>query len=50
MRDMFNINPGDTLLLLADIDQGIAIVNNDAYQSFASEIFKAQNKESRENK
>ncbi len=26
-RDMFSINPGDTLLLLADKDQGIALVD-----------------------
>lgn len=25
-RDLFNIQPGDTLLLLADLEQGIALV------------------------
>ena len=29
-REIFNINPGDTLLLLGDEAQGIAIVKNDA--------------------
>ncbi len=29
VRDMFSINAGDTLLLLADIERGIAIVNYD---------------------
>ena len=29
-RDLFGIQPGDTLLLLADEKQGIAIVPNDA--------------------
>lgn len=41
-RDMFDINPGDTLLLLADIDQGIAIVQNDKFVDFAKAIFAAQ--------
>ena len=43
-RDLFNIKPGDTLLLLADKDKGIAIVQNDGYQQFAKEIFAAQEK------
>lgn len=43
-RDMFDIHPGDTLLLLADINQGIALVQNDAYLNFARHIFKAQEK------
>lgn len=29
VRDLFDINPGDTLLLLADVEQGIAIVSYD---------------------
>ncbi len=28
MRDMFDIKPGDSLLLLADKDRGIAIVHD----------------------
>ena len=43
-RDLFDIKPGDTLLLLADKNQGIAIVQNDGYLQFAKEIFKAQEK------
>jgi len=43
-RDIFGIKPGDTLLLLADKDKGIAIVQNDGYQQFAKEIFAAQEK------
>ena len=31
MRDMFDINPGDMVLLLADKDRGIAIVNDNAF-------------------
>ena len=41
-RDLFGIQPGDTLLLLADEKQGIAIVPNDAYVQFAQAIFDAQ--------
>lgn len=44
VRDMFHIEPGETLLLLADINQGIAIVKNDAYLNFAQEVFRAQEK------
>lgn len=41
-RDLFGIQPGDTLLLLADKKQGIAIVQNDGYLDFAKAIFSAQ--------
>jgi AbrB family looped-hinge helix DNA binding protein len=40
-RDMFNIKPGDTLLILADIDQGIAILNDNLHLQFAKAVFKA---------
>lgn len=43
-RELFNIKPGDTLLLLADINQGIAIVKNDLFKQFANEIIQAQEK------
>ena len=33
-RDMFGIRPGDTLLLLADVQRGIAIVRNDVFKDF----------------
>ncbi len=46
-REVFGISPGDTLLLLGDEKQGIAIVKNDVYLKFAKAIFKAQ-KESEE--
>ena len=42
-RDIFNISPGDTVLLLGDEAQGIAIVNNDHYKTFAEAIFSVQN-------
>ncbi|MER7082129.1 looped-hinge helix DNA binding domain-containing protein, AbrB family [Saccharopolyspora kobensis] len=36
-RDLFGINPGDTLLLLADVEQGIAIVRQDLFDSFIAQ-------------
>ena len=42
VRDLFGICPGDTLLLLADRQQGIALVSNEAYTAFADAIFEAQ--------
>jgi len=47
-RDLFGIKPGDTLLLLADVDRGIAIVKNDVYMDFAKAIFSAQEKDKEE--
>ena len=41
-RDIFEIHPGDTLLLLGDESQGIAIVSNEGYRRFAEAIFQAQ--------
>ncbi len=43
-RDMFHIEPGDTLLVLADINQGIALVRNDSFLDMAKAIFRAQQK------
>lgn len=41
-RDVFNIKPGDTLLLLGDEEQGIAIVKNEIFKQFAEAILDAQ--------
>ena len=41
-REVVGIKPGDTLLLLGDVRQGIAIVNNELYQQFADAVFHAQ--------
>lgn len=38
-RDVYNIKPGDTLLLLGDIEQGIAIVKPEMFKELASKIF-----------
>ena len=43
-RDIFNIKPGDTLLLLGDEKQGIAIVKNEIFTNFAYDILRAQEK------
>lgn len=44
-REIFGIHPGDTLLLLGDESQGIAIVKNDIFIHFAETILKAQKSE-----
>ena len=38
VREMFNIEPGDMLLLLADKERGIAIVDNDGLLDTARNI------------
>ena len=48
-RDMFSIKPGDTVLLLADEERGIAIVSNDVYMNFAEAIFDAQDRKDDKN-
>ena len=40
-REVFNIKEGDTLILLGDISQGIAIAKYDDYLKFAEAIFNA---------
>lgn len=47
-RKIFDIKPGDTLLILGDEEQGIAIVKNDVFKNFAYDILKAQEKKSEE--
>ena len=47
-REIFNIKPGDSLLLLGDEAQGIAIVKNDIFRHFAHSILNA--KECEDNK
>lgn len=41
-RELFNIKPGDTLLLLADIERGIAIQRFEVFERFAQEVFQAK--------
>ena len=35
VRDLFGISPGDNLILLADINQGMALQRFDAYQGYS---------------
>lgn len=41
-REIFNIKPGDTLLILGDEVQGIAIVKNEIFRQFAESILQAK--------
>lgn len=45
VRDMFDISPGDTLLLLADADKGIAIERYGVFAEIADAIFAGKAKE-----
>lgn len=38
-RDLFNINPGDTLIVLGDIEQGLAIPPKEAFAGLLYQIF-----------
>ena len=42
-REVFNINVGDTLLLLGDKERGIAIVKAESYLDFAEKILEVNN-------
>ena len=41
-RDLFDIKPGDSLLMLGDEEQGLALVKNEVFLQFANMIFDAQ--------
>ena len=38
-REVFNINPGDTLIVLGDIEQGLAIPPKAAFHEIVGKIF-----------
>ncbi|GII02069.1 AbrB/MazE/SpoVT family DNA-binding domain-containing protein [Planobispora takensis] len=42
MREMFGIVPGDTLLLLADVERGIAVLRNDDFVHLAETVLDAR--------
>lgn len=44
-RNIFNIKPGDNLLVLGDENQGIAIVKNSDFTAFAKAILNSEKKE-----
>ncbi len=39
-REMFSLEPGDTIVLLADKKRGIALVQNDRMMSIAESVMK----------
>lgn len=39
-RDMFNINPGDSIIVLCDKKKGIALVKSDVIEYLADDIMK----------
>ena len=41
-REIFNIKPGDMLLILGDEAQGIAIVKDDLFKQFARTVLDAK--------
>lgn len=45
VREMFNIEPGDTLMLLADTEKGIAIQKYGIFAKIADAIFAGKAKE-----
>lgn len=49
-REVFGISAGDVLLVLGDVNQGLAIVKNDVFLNFAQEIMDTQFKGNGEDK
>ena len=45
IRDIFDISPGDTLLMLADSEKGIAIERFSVFSKIADSIFNGKAKE-----
>lgn len=43
-RDIFGINPGDTLVILGDENRGIAIPPKTALTEFATAVFETERK------
>lgn len=41
-RKIFDIKPGDSLMVLGDEEQGIAIVKSELFLKFAQDIFNAK--------
>ena len=42
-RDMFDIKPGDSVIVLCDKEKGMALLKADAIEDFADEILKGMN-------
>ena len=43
-RDLFNIKPGDTLIVLADVNKGIAIPPKNLFDELAKTVFPTKEK------
>ncbi len=43
-RDMFGIKPGDSIIVLCDKEQGIALVKADIIEDLSNKIFKDKEK------
>ena len=43
-RDMFNIKPGDSIIVLCDKKKGIALVKSDVIEYLADDIMKGEDK------
>ena len=43
-RELFNIKSGDTLIILGDIEQGLAIPRKELFEDFQDRIFKGEDK------
>ena len=40
IRNMFNINPGDSIIVLSDKEKGIALLKADEIDSLSDKVFK----------
>lgn len=45
VRDLFNIKPGDTLLLLGDTDTGLVVTRPEVLSDIADQVFETVRKE-----
>ena len=43
-RELFNIKSGDTLIILGDIEQGLAVPRKELFEDFQDRIFKGEDK------
>ena len=43
-RELFNIKSGDTLIILGDIEQGLAVPRKKLFEDFQDRIFKGEDK------
>jgi len=44
-RELFDIHPGDTLVILGDMDRGLAIPPKSVFSQFAAAIFQTAEEE-----